>query len=279
MKKLLATALATLMVVSLAACGGAASSSSAAASAASSTSEAASASAGGGKLDAIKQAGKLVMLTNAEFPPFEYLGEGGAVSGVDVDLAQLVADELGVELEIVNMDFDLLIEAMNSGKGDIVAAGMSITEERMQQVDFSIPYVDTTILIVVPVGSTIASADDLVGKTIAVQEATTSDLFVTDNVEAKEILRFKSAVEAGTTVTTGKADVAVLDKLTAQNVVDSTDGQLALLEEPVSQEQYAMALPKGNEDLLALVDEVLGKAVDADEVNTLIAKHMALSNG
>ncbi|MFV0413123.1 MAG: transporter substrate-binding domain-containing protein [Oscillospiraceae bacterium] len=279
MKKLLATALATLMVVSLAACGGAASSSSAAASAASSTSEAASASAAGGKLDAIKQAGKLVMLTNAEVPPFEYLGEGGAVSGVDVDLAQLVADELGVELEIVNMDFDLLIEAMNSGKGDIVAAGMSITEERKQQVDFSIPYVDTTILIVVPVGSTIASADDLAGKTIAVQEATTSDLFVTDNVEAKEILRFKSAVEAGTTVTTGKADVAVLDKLTAQNVVDATDGQLALLEEPVSQEQYAMALPKGNEDLLALVDEVLGKAVAADEVNALIAKHMALSNG
>ena len=280
MKKTLAFLMAAMMMLALAACGGAtAAPSSSAVSDSSSAVLDDSSAPEGGKVAEIQAAGKLIMLTNAEFPPFEYLGEGAAVKGVDADLAQMIADELGVELEILNADFDTLIDMLNSGKGDLIAAGMSITPERQQQVDFSIPYVDTTLLIIVPVDSDITSAEDLIGKTIAVQEGTTSDLYVSDNVEAKEILRFKSAVEAGTTVSTGKADVAVLDELTAKNVVEANSDTLMLLEEPIAHEQYAMAIAKDGEDLLAVINTVLEKAVADDIVNQKIAEHMELSQG
>lgn len=228
------------------------------------------------QLNDIKKAGKIVMMTNATFPPFEYK-EGKDVVGVDPDLAKKIADKIGVELEITDMNFDLLIEALKSGKGDFVAAGMSITDERKKAVDFSIPYIDTTLLIIVPQGSAIAAPADLEGKKIAVQENTTSDMYVSDNVGAEEVLRFKSAVDAGTAVTSGKADVAVIDEMTAKNVVAANDGQLILLEEPLGREQYAMAVKKGNAELLKVINEVLQEAVDAGQVEELIAHHMELS--
>lgn len=228
------------------------------------------------QLNDIKKAGKIVMMTNATFPPFEYK-EGKDVVGVDPDLAKKIADKIGVELEITDMNFDLLIEALKSGKGDFVAAGMSITDERKKAVDFSIPYIDTTLLIIVPQGSAIAAPADLEGKKIAVQENTTSDMYVSDNVGAEEVLRFKSAVDAGTAVTSGKADVAVIDEMTAKNVVAANDGQLVLLEEPLGREQYAMAVKKGNAELLKVINEVLQEAVDAGQVEELIAHHMELS--
>lgn len=279
MKKFLALALTMMLLLGLVACGGNTTSTPATSSPAASApaSEAASTPAAtGSKIEQIQAAGKLVMMTNAEFPPFEYLSFNEP-AGVDIELAQMVADELGVELEVLNMDFDALVGALQSGKGDIVAAGMSITEERLQQVDFSIPYVDSTLLIIVPVGSSYTGPDDLTGLTIAVQEGTTSDLFATDYVEGATILRFKGAVEAGNAVKSGKADVAVIDQLTAQNVVNASPDELMLLDEPLSQEQYAMAVGKGGEDLLALVNEVLGKAVEEGKVDELIATHMELS--
>ncbi|NJP40531.1 transporter substrate-binding domain-containing protein [Oscillospiraceae bacterium HV4-5-C5C] len=225
-------------------------------------------------LDAIKASGKLVMLTNATFPPFEMV-DGDKVVGVDVELAQRVADKIGVELEVQDMNFDLLTSALAAGKGDIIAAGMSITPERQEEVDFSTPYVDTNLLIIVPKDSTITGPDDLTGKTIAVQETTTSDLYVTDNVDSKEVLRFKSAVEAGNAVITGKADAAVIDEMTGQNVVNANPDDLTITDESLSHEQYAMAVAKGQEDLLAVVNEVLSEAVEKDDVNTLISKYMA----
>ncbi|MDD2213450.1 MAG: ABC transporter substrate-binding protein [Oscillospiraceae bacterium] len=225
-------------------------------------------------LDAIKASGKLVMLTNATFPPFEMV-DGDEVVGVDVELAQRVADKIGVELEVQDMNFDLLTSALAAGKGDLIAAGMSITPERQEEVDFSTPYVDTNLLIIIPKDSAIAGPDDLAGKTIAVQETTTSDLYVTDNVDSKEVLRFKSAVEAGNAVITGKADAAVIDEMTGQNVVNANADELAITEESLSHEQYAMAVAKGQEDLLAVINEVLAEAVEKDDVNTLISKYMA----
>lgn len=282
MKKVLAFLLASAMVVGLAACGGTASST-ASEPAKSTTSSVAGGSesttggqAGGRTLDEIKASGKLVMMTNATFPPYEYHKDSG-IQGVDVALAQMVADELGVELEVLDMNFDLLIAALQGGKGDLVAAGMSITDERKTQVDFSIPYVDATLLIVVPEGSEITGPNDLVGKKIAVQENTTSDLYVTDNVDGAEVMRFKSAVDAGNTVVSGKADVAVIDELTAKSIVNNSDGKLTLLEEPLGQEQYAMAVQKGNAELLNLVNEVLQKAIDDGKVDSLIAEHMDLA--
>lgn len=279
MKKILAGMLAVMLAFGLVACGGSASSAAPASSAAGGSSTAASepasseATGDSDGIEAIKASGKLVMMTNATFPPYEYI-KNGEPTGVDVELAQMIADELGVELEILDMDFDLLTDALKSGKGDLVAAGMSIDEERAQQVDFSVPYVDSTIMIVVAEGSEITGPDDLVGKKISVQESTTSDLYVTDNVEAGEILRFKDAVEAGRVVQNGKADVAVIDVMTAKNVVAASNGALVLLDGALANEQYAMAVAKGDAGLLALVDEVLQKAVDEGKVEELIAFHM-----
>lgn len=271
MKKVFSALLVALLLFGLVACGGGQSSS--AVSDVSGASDAsADTSAAGGKIQAIQDAGELVMLTNATFPPFEYV-KNNEFSGVDVELAQLIADELGVPLRVVDMDFDLLTEALNGGKGDIVAAGMSITEERQLEVDFSTPYVDARLAIVVPVGSDITSPDQLAGQTIAVQEATTSDMYVSDNVDAT-VLQFKDAVEAGSAVINGKATCAVIDELTAQNIVDSNPEELMLLDDILAQEQYAMAVAKGDEEFLALVNKVLEQAVADDVVNQLIAKHM-----
>lgn len=229
-----------------------------------------------GTLQKIKDAGEMVMMTNATFPPYEYVKDG-VVMGVDQELAQMIADEIGVKLTILDMNFDLLIPSLKGGKGDIVAAGMSITDERKEEVDFSIPYVDATLLIMVPKGSSIAGPDDLVGKTISVQENTTSDIFVTDNIETKEVLRFKSAVDAGSAVVNGQSDVAVIDEMTAKSILANNQDTLSLLEEPLGQEQYAMAVPKGDAEFLAIVDKVLGDAVADGTVDALIAKHMEAS--
>lgn len=295
MKKAMALLLGALLVLfSLAGCSGGSASSQSQQSVAS-VSEAGSASAGGeseslpeiggsgGNLEAIKASGKLVMITNATFPPFEYLDINGVsgVGGVDVALAKLVAEKIGVELEVVNMNFDLLVNALQNGKGDIAAAGMTITDERKEAVDFSVPYVDTTLMILVPTDSTISGPDDLNGLIVAVQEGTTSDLFVSDPtvVEPKEILRFKNAVDAGGAVINGKADAAVIDEMTAKNILENNQDKLVLLDEPLGVEQYAMAMAKGNDDLMAVVNEVLQEAVEQDLVNQLIAEHMALTAG
>ena len=265
MKKALAILLSTLMLLALAACGGSTGTSSTPVSGPASASETPT-------IDAIKAAGKLVMLTNATFPPYEYFTD--TYQGVDIDLAQMIADELGVELVVEDMDFDLLIEALNLEKGNIVAAGMSITAERAEAVDFTIPYVDSTLVIVVPEGSDIQSAEDLAGKRIAVQESTTSDLYVSGEIDAGEIVRMKNAVDTGAALLANKADAIVMDILTAESIVAANEGEMFILEEPLAVEQYAMAIKKGQEDFVALVNSVLQKAVDAGTVEELIAYHM-----
>jgi polar amino acid transport system substrate-binding protein len=224
-------------------------------------------------LDEIKKSGELIMLTNATFEPFEYVS-GNEVVGADPDLARMIADELGVELSIVDMDFDLLVEALKSGKGDLIAAGMTANPERAEQVDFSSVYVKNGLLIIVPAGSDIASGADLAGKRVAVQEATTSDDFATNEVEGAEVMRFKDAVAIGDAVQNGKADAGVLDIKPAEGVVANSGGKLALLPDPVTQEDTSMAVAKGNTELLAVVNKVLDAAVADGTVDALIQKHM-----
>ena len=229
-------------------------------------------------VDDIKKSGELRMLTNAGFEPYEYKA-GGQIVGVDVELAQMVADSLGVKLTIIDMDFDLLVDALASGKGDIIAAGMTARADRAKIVDFSVEYVNNTLKIVVPAGSDIKSLADLEGKVIAVQEATTSDLFVTDEVNASEVLRFKDAIVGGSAVQTGKADACVLDLKPAEGVVANSDGALMMLDEDLNDEVFSMAIAKGNETLLAAVNNTLGAAVRDGVVEALVAKHMELTTG
>jgi polar amino acid transport system substrate-binding protein len=224
-------------------------------------------------LEDIKESGKIVMLTNATFEPFEYVS-GDEVVGADVDLARMIADEIGVSLEIVDMDFDLLVEALKSGKGDFIAAGMTATPERAEQVDFSSVYVKNGLLVIIPAGGDIASTEDLAGKRVAVQEATTSDDFATDEVEGAEVLRFKDAVAVGGAVRDNKADAAILDIKPAEGVVANSGGRLELLPDPITQEDTSMAVAKGNAELLAVINELLDAAVANGTVDELVQTHM-----
>ncbi len=229
-------------------------------------------------VEKIKEAGKIVMLTNAAFPPFEYLGADNAVAGVDADIAKAIADELGVELEIVDMDFDGIVGAIQSGKGDLGVAGMTANDERRKSVDFSINYVDTAQMIIVQEGSAIASPDDLTGKTIGVQMGTTGDLYASDYVEGANIQRLKTGADAGAALANGQLDAVVIDAMPAQQIVAANPG-LVVLEEPLTEEQYAIAIAKGNDDLKAVVDEVLQKLLDDGTIDALIEQHMSASAG
>lgn len=226
-------------------------------------------------LEKIKEAGKIVMLTNAAFAPFEYLGDDNSVQGVDVEIAQAIADEIGVELEIIDMDFDGIVLAIQSGQGDIGVAGMTNDEDRRKSVDFSVNYVNTTQMIIVQEGSDIASADDLVGKVIGVQLGTTGDLYASD-IEGAVMQQFKTGPEAGLALQNGQVDAVVIDEMPALQIVKNSTG-LKTLEEPLTTEQYAIAIAKENTDLKEVVDKVLQKLIDDGTVDALIEKHMELS--
>ncbi|MEM1483274.1 ABC transporter substrate-binding protein [Oscillospiraceae bacterium PP1C4] len=281
MKKLLALTLALTMAVSMAACGksGKPTESQAASSEAASTasSQAASSVAASTSdtpnIDRIKAAGKLVMLTNATFPPFEYIGADGKVAGVDADVAAEVAKDLGVELEIVDMNFDLLIDSVKADKGDFAAAGMTINPERLEQVDFSMEYVKSAQYVIVKKDSTIAT-DKLDGLTIAVQESTTGDFYATDDVKAKEVLRFKNATETGAALKAGKCDAVIIDKLPAEAIAANSNGELVVLPQSLTEESYAFAVKKGNEDLVAEINKVMQKMIDEGKIDELVTKHM-----
>lgn len=281
MKKKFALVLAALMMAgTLAACGGndapAAGSSAAASSTGSETSA----------VDAIKEKGEIVMLTNAQFPPFEYLGDDGSVQGVDADLAQAVADKLGVKLKIVDMDFDGIISALKSGKGDFAAAGMTVTEERQKEVDFAMEYVTSSQVVVVRADSDLSGDKEaldaaLSGKNIAVQQGTTGDWYASGDestgstIKDANVLQFKSAVEAGMNLANGKADAVIIDQKPAEAIVAAQDGKLKILDTKLTDEQYAFAVQKGQEDLIEVINEVLSEYTNG-KVDELINQHMGI---
>ncbi|MBE6906792.1 MAG: amino acid ABC transporter substrate-binding protein [Ruminococcaceae bacterium] len=278
MKKIVAIMTACVLALSMAACGSknpdqnASSEAPSAAVSESSGAEASAASGEAGGLDTIKANGKLVMLTNATFPPFEYIGDDGSVAGVDPDVAAEIAKDLGVELEILDMNFDLLIEAVKSGKGDFAAAGMTITPERQEQVDFSKEYVKSAQYLIVQKGSSITK-DTLDGTTIAVQESTTGDFYASDEVQAKEVMRFKGATETGAALIAGKCDAVILDKLPAEAIVANSNGKLELLPDPLTEESYAFAVKKGNAELLDAINATLQRLMDEGKIDELVTEH------
>lgn len=255
-KKVIALLLAVLMIVGMTACAGKTDS----------TSDTPT-------IDAIKERGKLIVLTNASFPPFEYIDSEGNVAGVDIDSVQTMADKLGVELEIVDMDFDLLIDALKNGKGDIVAAGMTARPDRAEIIDFSLIYISMGLKVIVPVGTDIKTFDDLDGKRIAVLEATTADIYAQENYKNAEILAFKSAIDAGNAVKSGNADCAIIDLLPAEYMTANSD-EIVLMEDLLSAEDTAMGVAKGHEDLLAFVNETLTEIMESGSLDESFDRHM-----
>ena len=245
-------------------------------------------------VESIKKSGKLVMTTNAAFPPFEYVSDGDKVVGVDADIAQAIADELGVELQIDNVTFDGALTAISTGKADIAAAGITVTEERKQNMDFSDTYATSVQYVITKKGVTVNNIEDLKGKKMGVQMGTTGDLILTDeingyqddagnNVEGvlqgsgAEVIQYKSALEAALDMNNGNLDAVVIDKLPAENIVAVNDNmtctELVYADGSSTQEEYAIAVQKGNQELLDVINDVLKKLDEEGKIDEFILEH------
>ncbi len=212
----------------------------------------------------------LVMATNAEFPPYEYR-EGEAIVGIDPEIAQAIADDLGMTLKIEDMAFDSVIAAVQSGKADFGMAGITIDEDRLQNVNFSTPYQTTAQMIIVQEGSSIASSADLTGKKIGVQLGTTGDDYASEVADAS-VERFNKGFEAVQSLTQGKLDAVIIDSEPAKVFVSQNEG-LVLLEEACTTEEYAIAIAKDNNELLEKVNASLAKLTESGKIQEIIDKY------
>lgn len=244
MKKITVLALAAMMVCSMAACG----------------------STKG------EEKTTLVMATNAEFPPYEYY-EGEEVVGIDAEIAAAIAEEMGMELKIEDMAFDSIITAVSSGKADIGAAGMTVTEDRLQNVNFSDTYAQATQVIIVNEGSDIVSPDDLEGKKVGVQLGTTGDIYAEDIADAT-IERYNKGFEAVQALMQNKIDAVVIDGEPAKVFVAENEG-LVILDEAFTEEEYAIAIAKDNEELLEDVNAALAKLKESGKLDEIVNKYIA----
>lgn len=215
----------------------------------------------------------LVMATNAEFPPYEYR-EGDQIVGIDAEIAQAIADDMGLELVIEDMQFDSIIAAVQSGKADIGIAGMTVDEERLLSVDFSIPYVNTTQVVIVKEGSPIATLADLEGKKIAVQLGTTGDTAFASEIAGATIERYNKGFEAVQALTQDKVDAVIIDREPAKVFVSQNEG-LTIIDEEFTGEEYAIAIAKGNQELLEQVNESLTKLKDSGKLQEIFDKYMS----
>jgi ABC-type amino acid transport substrate-binding protein len=214
-------------------------------------------------LDKILDKGYIVWGTNAEFMPFEYRDANNNVVGVDADIAKAIADGLGVELRVEDMIFESLPAALQSGQIDFIGAGFTKNEERLQSMDFTVEYYTAVQVVLVQAGSTdIQSEDDLVGKTIGVQSGTTGDLFIASEIEGATVQRYTSLTLACQDLKNGRVDCVIGDNLPIAMIMGEIDG-LALSEGiAYDEELYALAVKKGESELLKKIDEVLQKLID-----------------
>ena len=223
----------------------------------------------GKTLDQVKEAGKLTIATSPDFPPFESL-EGNEVVGIEVDIMKLIAKELGVELEIIQMDFDSVLLGVQSAKYDCGMSGITATEDRKENMLFTTPYYMAAQVIVVKEGSSITGKTDLEGKKVSVQTGTTADEGCTEagyNVQA-----FAANADAKAALTTGKVDAWVVDNLTALQMVEEGDG-LVVLDENMTDEPYAFAFAFGSEDLVSEIDKILQDLIADGTVEAIFAEY------
>ena len=276
-KKVLALTMAALMAASLTACGGGAKETTAADTTAADTAdttaaektEETSAEAAGTEA----AGGVLVMATNAEFPPYEY-HDGGEIVGIDAEIAKAIADELGMELEIEDIAFDSIIPESTSGKADMGLAGMTVTEDRKQSVDFTDTYAKASQKIIVKEDSAIASPDDLTGVIVGVQQGTTGDIYVSDlEADGTTVERYNKGFEAVQALSQGKIDAVVIDGEPAKTFVAQTEG-LKILEESFTDEEYAIAVKKGNTELLEKINGALKTLKDNGTLDEIVAKYI-----
>ncbi|NLK93654.1 MAG: ABC transporter permease subunit [Clostridiales bacterium] len=217
--------------------------------------------------------------TNAEFPPFEYMNDSGEVDGFDVALMKAIGQEMGYNIQFTNMEFKSLTASLKTGGLDAVIAGMTITDERKQTVDFSDSYYTATQSIIIPQNSNITSLEELNGKKIAVQEGTTGDIIVTpgdDNEIIKEatVKRFKKGSDAIIELQNGGVDAVVIDENPAKNFVNKNSDTLKLVQDTSTTEEYAIAVGKGNSELLKDINTGLEKVKANGKFDELVNEYI-----
>ena len=252
-RSFMAAAGLTVAALAMTACGGSASS--AASSVASSAASSEAASSAAAELTTV-EAGKLTMATNATFPPYEMTTDSGELEGIDVDTAKAIAEKLGLELQIDDMDFDAALLSVQQGKADIVMAGVTVTDERKAVMDFSDSYATGIQSIIVPNDSDIASPDDLAGKKIGTQRGTTGYIYCSDDFGEDSVVAYDSGLTAVQALNNGQVDAVVIDNAPATEYVAANPG-LKVLDTSYAEEDYAIGMAKGS-----ALEDAVNKALE-----------------
>lgn len=283
MKKILALVLALCMVFALAACGEAASdptdapeseapaSEAPASEAPASEAPASEAPEGDGTFTTIAE-GKLTMSTNAQFPPYEMTTDDGGFEGIDVEIATAIAEKLGLELDILDMDFDSALLAVQQGKSDIVMAGVTVNEDRQLVMDFTDSYATGVQVIIVKEGSDV-TIDNMGEGLIGTQRGTTGNIYCTDDYGEEHVMAYDDGFTAVQALMNGQVDCVVIDNAPAQEFVKNNPG-LTILDTEYANEDYAIGLNKGNTALLDAINTALNELISDGTVQTIIDKYI-----
>lgn len=283
MKKALSLMTAAALVLSLAACGSTASSaaSSEAASPEAASSDAASSEAASSEATSETETaelstvepGKLIMSTNAAFPPYEMTTDSGEFEGIDIETAQAIADKLGLELQIDDMDFDAALLAVQQGKSDMVMAGVTVTDERQNVMDFTDSYATGIQSIIVKEDSDIASVDDLAGKKIGTQRGTTGYLYCSDDFGDENVVAYDDGLTAVQMLNNGQVDCVVIDNAPAKEFIAANPG-LKLLDTAYVEESYAIGIGKGNTELKDAINTALEELKADGTLQAIVDKYI-----
>ena len=278
MKKALSLMTAAALVLSLAACGSTASSaaSSEAVSSDAASSETASSEAASetetAELSTVEP-GKLIMSTNAAFPPYEMTTDSGEFEGIDIETAQAIADKLGLELQIDDMDFDAALLAVQQGKSDMLMAGVTVTDERQNVMDFTDSYATGIQSIIVKEDSDIASVDDLAGKKIGTQRGTTGYLYCSDDFGDENVVAYDDGLTAVQMLNNGQVDCVVIDNAPAKEFIAANPG-LKLLDTAYVEESYAIGVGKGNTELKDAINTALEELKADGTLQAIVDKYI-----
>ena len=273
-RSFLAAAGLSVAALALTACGGSSSTaSSAAASSVASSAAAASEAASAAADFTTVEAGKLTMATNATFPPYEMTTDNGTIEGIDVETAQAIADKLGLELQVDDMDFDAALLSVQQGKADIAMAGITVTDERKAVMAFSDSYATGIQSVIVPEGSDIATADDLAGKKIGTQRGTTGYLYCSDDFGEDAVVAYDNGLTAVQALNNGQVDAVVIDNEPAKAYVESNPG-LKILDTSYAEEDYAIGMNKDNTALLDAVNAALEELKADGTLDAIVDKYI-----
>lgn len=214
---------------------------------------------------------ELVMVTEAGFAPYEYY-EGGEIVGVDIDIANEIAKELGKKLVIKDIAFDSIVNEVKSGKADFAAAGISYSDERAKEVDFTVNYATSKQVVIVTEDSDISLPEQIKDKKIAVQLGSIADTYVTKEYKDASITRQKKYLAAIQDLKTGKVDCVVMDELPAEEILKENSG-LKILDKELTQDKYGMIVKKGNKELLDSINKVLNRLISEGKISEYVIKH------